>query len=352
MIKKDYLSVIVPVYMSEIYLPKCIESIINQTYKKLDIILVDDGSPDDSGRICDKYAQKDNRVRVVHKENSGVSAARNIGISIAEGEYITFVDSDDYLELEMYQKMMKTAHKYCCDVVMCDCLKEQQSGTFLFSHDIRGGYYSYRQLVSEYYPHLLMMENVEFPATISNSTIIFRQEFYDKSYEGDLTKQISENQGETSLRYVEGIRYSEDLLFGAQLMYQARSFYYLKGKAYYHYRIRKDSASHKYDTEAWEDHQRLYNAIKDYFYAVENYDFRHQLDLMILYFVYNTVGETLRENSLSKHEKVEMSKRILRYNNVQEMFKRISIHKIPINWKLKVRTYIYKYLIGLELLVK
>lgn len=92
------LSVIVPVYNVENYLPKCLNSIINQTYKNIEIILVDDGSTDNSGKICDEYSEKDNRIVVLHKENGGQSDVRNKGLEIAHGEYICFVDSDDYLE--------------------------------------------------------------------------------------------------------------------------------------------------------------------------------------------------------------------------------------------------------------
>lgn len=95
------ISVIVPIYNVEKYLDRCVESIINQTYKNLEIILVDDGSPDNCPKLCDEYAQKDNRIKAVHKENGGMSDARNAGMAVASGEFICFVDSDDYIELNM-----------------------------------------------------------------------------------------------------------------------------------------------------------------------------------------------------------------------------------------------------------
>lgn len=111
------LSVIVPVYNVEQYLHQCVDSIIGQTYKNLEIILVNDGSTDGSGAICDEYATKDSRVRVIHKENGGQSSARNIGISISSGEYTTFVDSDDWLELDMYQVLIKQLLDTSADVI-------------------------------------------------------------------------------------------------------------------------------------------------------------------------------------------------------------------------------------------
>lgn len=99
------ISVIVPVYNVEKYLNRCVDSILNQTFEDFELILVNDGSPDNCGNICDEYAQKDNRVKVIHKKNGGVSSARNVGIDIAQGEYIMFVDSDDWINENMLNDM-------------------------------------------------------------------------------------------------------------------------------------------------------------------------------------------------------------------------------------------------------
>ena len=109
--KNETISVIVPVYKVEPYLRECVDSIINQTYKNLEIILVDDGSPDNCGAICDEYAAKDSRVRVIHKENGGVSSARNAGIEAATGDYIGFVDSDDWIEPDMYENLLESLQR-------------------------------------------------------------------------------------------------------------------------------------------------------------------------------------------------------------------------------------------------
>jgi glycosyltransferase involved in cell wall biosynthesis len=114
---KILISVVVPIYKVEPYLHRCINSIINQTYSHLEIILVDDGSPDKCGEICDEYAKQDKRIEVIHQENGGLSDARNKGMSIATGKYISFVDSDDYLVLEAYEILLKEAEKYQLDVL-------------------------------------------------------------------------------------------------------------------------------------------------------------------------------------------------------------------------------------------
>ena len=119
----ELISVIVPVYNVESYVAECIESIQNQTYMNLEIILVNDGSTDASGDICDKYAAYDERIQVIHKENAGVSAARNTGIESANGDYIGFVDSDDYIAPTMYEDMLKLMAEHDLDIIECTAFR-------------------------------------------------------------------------------------------------------------------------------------------------------------------------------------------------------------------------------------
>lgn len=112
-------SVIVPIYNVEEYLNTCVDSIINQTYKNIEIILVDDGSPDNCGKICDEYACKDSRVKVIHKKNGGLSDARNAGIDVANGEYLIFVDSDDWINKYMIERLLAFAIDKKLDIVEC-----------------------------------------------------------------------------------------------------------------------------------------------------------------------------------------------------------------------------------------
>lgn len=125
------ISIIVPVYKVEPYLQRCIESIRNQTYKKIEIILVDDGSPDRCPDICDELAEKDSRIQVIHKINGGLSDARNAGIEIATGEYIVFVDSDDYLAEQMIEKMLDAVQQNNCKMAICNflCIDEEGKST-------------------------------------------------------------------------------------------------------------------------------------------------------------------------------------------------------------------------------
>ena len=130
---KIMLSIIVPVYNVEKYLEDCIESLLNQTYKNYEIILVDDGSTDSSGKICDIVAESSSKIKVIHKENGGLSSARNTGLRVARGRYIGFVDSDDYILPTMYEKLIYSMSRYKAQIASCqyftfdtnDILKEK-----------------------------------------------------------------------------------------------------------------------------------------------------------------------------------------------------------------------------------
>lgn len=121
--KEPLISIIVPIYKTEPYLRKCLDSIVQQTYRNLEIILVDDGSPDNCGAICDEYAPQDERIKVIHKPNGGLSSARNAGIAVATGEYIGFVDSDDWIELDMFEYLISNALIHNSDITACSHLK-------------------------------------------------------------------------------------------------------------------------------------------------------------------------------------------------------------------------------------
>ena len=118
-------SVIVPVYNVELYIDRCIQSIIQQTYKNLEIILVDDGSTDNCGKICDEYALKDERIKVIHSENRGVGVARNIGLDCSTGEYLAFVDSDDCMEMTLVEDCVCFSKDKDADIVIFDWYVEQ-----------------------------------------------------------------------------------------------------------------------------------------------------------------------------------------------------------------------------------
>ncbi|WP_455683148.1 glycosyltransferase family 2 protein [Thomasclavelia sp.] len=128
---KDLISVIVPVYNIEMFVERCIKSIVEQTYKNLEIILVDDGSIDSSGDICDRWKSYDSRIKVIHKKNGGLSDARNCGLDIAGGNYISFIDGDDFIDKNMYRDMLNYINMYECDICICGICKTENDKEFV-----------------------------------------------------------------------------------------------------------------------------------------------------------------------------------------------------------------------------
>ena len=146
------LSVIVPVYNTEKYLRECIDSILGQTFTDFELILVDDGSTDSSGAICDEYAQMDERIHVIHQKNGGITVARKSGVRHATGEYVTFVDSDDWIHKDMYRIMLT---QEAADVRICNLVKATSTGMFEMSCFAEPGHYDKRKLEAHFYPTML-----------------------------------------------------------------------------------------------------------------------------------------------------------------------------------------------------
>ena len=127
-ISREMISVIVPIYNSEKYLDRCVESVVQQTYSNLEILLVNDGSVDSSGKLCDEWQKKDPRIRVIHKENGGLSDARNAGLDAADGTYIALIDSDDYIAPDMLQNLLEAMQKIDAEVGICNLLYVDEDG--------------------------------------------------------------------------------------------------------------------------------------------------------------------------------------------------------------------------------
>ena len=333
------ISVIVPVYNSEKYLEKCLDSIKSQTYTNLEIILIDDGSVDKSPSICDSYAKSDSRFIVIHKKNAGVSAARNDGLSRCIGDYITFVDSDDYIDNNMYSSMMKVADEYSADIIMCDCLKEFANHQEKYSHNIRAGYYDYEDLKKEYYPNLLITPDCEYPPAISNCLLLIKSKCikYDK---------------QLICKYPAGVKYSEDLFFGAQVFSKAKSFYYLKDECFYHYVANETSATHTFNPQKWDNYIMLHNIIENHFKNFNDFDLNDQINRLLLFFLYNSVGDILQTKSASNKEKKKLIVNILNTKKLSLMFDQINIKELLISKKQKILTYCYKYKIGINFLIR
>ena len=330
-------SIIVPVYNAEKYLCECVDSILRQTLNDIELILVDDGSADTSPMLCDRYAAQDDRVKVVHQANSGAAAARNCGLSIAHGEYIDFADSDDWIDADMYERMLDTAEENNCDLVICDCLKECGNSSQLYTHDLPGGFYDRARMHSVYFPQLLMPDNMEYPVTISNCLLLIRRDVID----------------ENKLSFPEGMRFSEDLQFGSEVGYFAKSMTYLKGYAPYHYRQNPDSVTHAAYKDKWPLLRELWCRINMSFAKKQEYDFTQQIHRCMLFFVYMAMNQRIFAG-LSARELLRESGKVLDDPLTHKALQSINISRLNISWKLKIVTLIYKkkYLRPAMLLLK
>jgi len=145
----EKISIIVPVYNAEPFLRKCLKSLINQTYKNIEIIVINDGSPDNSGAICDAFAKEDNRIKVIHQANKGLCGARNAGIAIATGEYFGFVDADDWVDLDMFEYLLSNAKKYDSDITVCPYYRVMKNKTTFSKVDEKVHIYDRKQAIEE-----------------------------------------------------------------------------------------------------------------------------------------------------------------------------------------------------------
>lgn len=319
------ISVIVPVYNCAPYLRQCIDSILAQTWTDLEVILVDDGSTDGSGAICDAYAARDGRVVCIHQANAGAAAARNRGLQAATGAYVAFADSDDWLDLDMYETMLAAARAQGCDLVICDCLKESEEGSGVYSHALPGGFYSKSAMREAYYPQLLMPDTMEYPVTISNWLLLIRRDVIEAN----------------GLSFPEGMRFSEDLLFGAEVGYYAGSMVYLKGYTPYHYRQNPGSVTHTAYHGKWPLLQGLYRYIYTSFSAKTDYDFTPQIHRCMLFFVYMEMN-ALRSSRLPVKQFFRQAALVLDDPAVRRALSSIRLSSLRVSWKQKLLTLLYQ----------
>ena len=210
------ISLIVPIYNVEKFLPSCIESIMRQTYKNIEIILVDDGSPDSCPQICDEYAEKDERIRVIHQKNKGLSGARNTGIANAQGEYLVFVDSDDTVEPTMVEDLYTYATENDCAIVAC-------GRNYVFEDG---------QVICKITDETSKVYNFEDAMHEMNTFTLFDMSAWAKIYKKELFE---------SIRFPEG-KLSEDYYIAYKLFDMAQSIGYV-AKPLYNYLQRQSSIS-------------------------------------------------------------------------------------------------------------
>lgn len=328
----EKVSIIVPIYNVEKYLKRCVESLINQTYKNIEILLIDDGSTDNSGKICDELERTDNRIKVYHKENGGLGSARNYGYKYATGEHILFLDSDDYIELETIESMMQYSGY---DIVCCGFDRVDEETKEVYSQEMIK----------------MPFEELEITDKTIMETAFLSPSGWGKLFKKELLSDI---------KFSEDKRAIEDTLFYLEIIPKVKKIKYIK-EILWHYMVRKNSLIMSITEEKAELFEKNLLEVKEK-YINKNYNNAKFDFLTTQVFIHNCISIPSR---LYANKEIDMYKRlkhIKKYMNDNftnwkkiklkiegRYFKKIAIYILRMMYKLNifiVFLFIYNFMIN------
>lgn len=263
-------SIIVPIYNGEKYLEKCLTSIANQTLKEIQVLMINDGSKDLSEEICKKYVKEYSNFEYYYKVNGGSATARNVGLNHAKGEYVGFVDSDDYIECTMFEKMYMVAKNENADIVFNTMINSERKDSYPFTFPVSGFYdraEMERYVFEEMFPH-------------HTHTGTFRS-FDWGNWSKLIRRDIIEH---NNIRFYEKSRRCEDLCFAFECTIHAQSYYIMEAEQLYHYCISETSKSRHYTKNMWKSISMLMKHLKEIAEEYKEYDFTEKIQYCILYF--------------------------------------------------------------------
>lgn len=333
------ISIIVPVYNVEQYVGECIESILNQSFKNIELILINDGSKDNSGFICDEYAKKDNRIKVIHKKNEGVSIARNIGIKNASGEYIAFVDSDDLVDKEIYTTMLQVIEETGSDLVMCRYKKIYNDGKKeLALEPLREGLYDKEQIFNNLILDMIGNDPSDMSKPLIMGSIwrcLYKKEIIDK-YKIEFPI----------------IKIAEDMLFHLYYLVACKKVYVVE-QALYYYRYNELSATKNYINNLWEVLMYQLELVEDGLnkFNLLNSKSKDRLEINTFYFIsWCFTNECNPRNPKKYRYIIKEMRKISKHNKFKEVFTWNNINKTNIKErcifaciKLRLYTLVYIY---------
>lgn len=333
-------SIIVPVYNVEKYLVRCIESLINQTFKNIEIILINDGSTDNSLNIINEYRKKDKRIKLINNKNNGVSYSRNIGIKQSTGDYIMFVDSDDWIDKDAIKNMYALAIKNSCDLIMCSYTREFLNGSkerkimlddevIYEKKNIKRDLL--RRLIGPIKGELVKSEGLDSIGTV-----------WGKLYKSSIIKN-------NYIKFIdlEEIGSAEDVLFNIYLFNEIDRAMFINKPIYHYWKVNSDSITSKYNPKLMEQRKVFFkyvqkfiekNKMEQIFYEALNN--RVCLSLLGLGLV-----EFSKNNKKSFFNKVKSYDRFLRDDYILDSYKNLELKYFPIYWKLFY--FLNKYQISL-----
>lgn len=315
------ISVIVPVYNVEKLLSRCIDSILNQTKKNLEIILVDDGATDGSGEICDAYAKKDERIRVIHKENGGLTSAWKAGAEASTGKYLGFVDSDDWIDEDMYERLWESAVIWHSDLVVCGLVFDYEDPSLESRKEIsdfQKEYYDRGELES-LYPKLIndgrFFGRMLQPARV---TKLYRRELVEKNM--SLCK--------------EEVTVGEDMQLTLPVLLDADSISVVKDFYPYHYWFNQKSMTGKYDPNYLDKIKIMEKRLKQISAEKGLYDFAPQLTNDFLGLAVIGMKNSIVRNTEGRQSAMEMIRKYCNDETVREALNTHTMNRLPLTIKV------------------
>ncbi|MDF2903479.1 MAG: glycosyltransferase, partial [Bacillus sp. (in: firmicutes)] len=326
---KPKVSIIVPIYNIERYLSRCLNSLLTQTLPEIEVIAVNDGSTDSSVTILEQYAEKDDRIKIINKSNGGVSSARNVGMSLASGEYIGFVDPDDWVETDMYKTMYNSAIAEKVDIVMCSYLREfgnhSKEKNFNLPEKV---IYNNEEVKTKLMRRLIgPLENeVANPELLDAWGTV-----WSKIYKTDLLKN-----NELSFIDLKEIGTNEDSLFNIEAFYYSNSFVFINKPFYHYWRENSSSLTSNYKPELLSQWFSLYKRITN-FLNEKNLPQEYKLALNNRICL-NTMGLGLntisKNNKSNQYEKIKKIDTILNNEKIKKSFRHFDLSHFPMIWKV------------------
>ncbi len=318
-------SIIVPIYNASRYLCRCIDSLVQQTYSNIEVILVDDGSIDGSGRICDQFAEKDGRIHVIHQDNHGVSFSRIVGLNESTGNYVMFVDADDYIDKDAILKLITVIFNNHVDVVVCQLYDVYEDKLIKNIRPVKGTYYSYE------FNHLLesnfLFDRDEMRSGI---TLYLCGKLFKRSVLNDQSMKIGL-----------GVAYGEDMLIFLDLFkHHITSITIIDDILYYYYHHPNQVTAQSISTR-WPDYVAVWEKLF-YLYDKDG-SFSIQLPARIAYYSYKSAKKVFEEGN-SRAICIDFLKRMRTENIVQSvLFRNESLFKLFCNHRINLFLFLMKY---------
>lgn len=315
------LSIVVPVYNAASTLRRCVDSILSQTYTDFELILIDDGSTDTSGSICDTYRLTDKRVSVLHKQNEGLVAARKSGLAMAHGDYIGFVDSDDWIDGDMYETLMGKAAETAADMVVGAILLDYPNARKITHNLLPEGFYDADAVRTQVLPHVLVHSGFVRFGLIP----------------GVVVKVIKKSILEKALPHVDNrIRMGEDVAITAYSVCAAQTLCIVDHAAY-HYVQGEDSMLRTFSPTRFDNLRILYACLSD----ISDPEFQKQLDLYMAYLIFLTVAECVQKSDGEKTDKHRFVRDMLSDAMTVSVLRRA--HSAGLSYKDRLKLFLMRH---------